>query len=130
MATLHIFADASKVSYGAVAYLCLASEEELVTSSLLLCRSRFAPFVGRLELMACQIATRIMCLIKQSFHMKIRDQYLWTDSMIALHWIIGEASRWKQFVRNSVSEIQENTKQRSWRHCTGGENPANLVTRD
>lgn len=85
------------MAYGAVTYLCLVNKEGLVTSSLLLCRSQIAPlkdiWLARLELMACLIATRVLCFFKPNFHMKINDEYLWTDSMIALYWFIGKASR-------------------------------------
>ncbi|XP_061141400.1 ninein-like protein isoform X3 [Syngnathus typhle] len=52
-----------------------------------------------------------------------------TDSMIALHWIRSPAQRWKPFVANRVTEIQELTNPESWSHCAGKMNPADLPTR-
>ncbi|GFU32840.1 integrase catalytic domain-containing protein [Trichonephila clavipes] len=42
---------------------------------------------------------------------------------------LGPASKFKPFVSNRISEIQENTDPASWRHCSGKQNPADLLTR-
>ncbi|GFT64162.1 integrase catalytic domain-containing protein [Trichonephila clavipes] len=39
------------------------------------------------------------------------------------------ASKFKPFVSNRISEIQENTDPVSWRHYSGKQNPADLLTR-
>ena len=44
-------------------------------------------------------------------------------------WIKSEPSKWKAFVGNRVSEIQEITSPSKWYHCSGKENPADLLTR-
>ena len=49
------------------------------------------------------------------------------DSMVALAWIQSDAHRWKQFVANRVTKIQELTGREHWTHCPGKENPADLV---
>ena len=51
------------------------------------------------------------------------------DSMVAHAWIQSDAHRWKQFVANRVTQIQELTWREHWTHCPGKENPADLVTR-
>ncbi|GFY79213.1 integrase_H2C2 domain-containing protein [Trichonephila inaurata madagascariensis] len=55
--------------------------------------------------------------------------FLWSDSSIALHWIKGKASNYKQFVSNRVIEIQSNSDPFGWHHCCGRENPADYVSR-
>ncbi|XP_035205973.1 uncharacterized protein LOC118181004 [Stegodyphus dumicola] len=55
--------------------------------------------------------------------------YMWTDSLIALHWIKGKASKWKPFVSNRVSEIQSRTDPADWNHCSGQDNPADFISR-
>ena len=47
--------------------------------------------------------------------------------MVALAWIQSDAHRWKQFVANRVTKIQELTGREHWTHCPGKENPADLV---
>ena len=49
--------------------------------------------------------------------------------MIAMHWIRSEASKWKMFVSNRVSEILTLTCPSRWRHCPGKQNPADKGTR-
>ncbi|GFS52007.1 uncharacterized protein TNCV_1104441 [Trichonephila clavipes] len=66
---------------------------------------------------------------------KILDQkcstraFFWTDSQVTLHWIKGPNHRWKPFVANRVREIQSLTDPNSWFHCSGKDNPADLLTR-
>ncbi|GFY13978.1 pro-Pol polyprotein [Trichonephila clavipes] len=52
-----------------------------------------------------------------------------TDSQVTLHWIKGPSHRWKPFVANRVREIQSLTDPNSWFHCSGKDNPADLLTR-
>ncbi|GFW47008.1 integrase catalytic domain-containing protein [Trichonephila clavipes] len=52
-----------------------------------------------------------------------------SDSSIALHWIKGKASNYKQFVSNRVIEIQSNSDPSDWHHCSGRENLADYVSR-
>ena len=52
-----------------------------------------------------------------------------TDSMVALHWVKGQSSRWKPFVANRVAEIQSTWDPECRGYCTSKENPADLLTR-
>ena len=49
--------------------------------------------------------------------------------MVVLGWIKGDPCRWKQFVRNRVTEIHSLTDPALWAHCPGLDNPADLITR-
>ncbi|GFU58566.1 integrase catalytic domain-containing protein [Trichonephila clavipes] len=42
---------------------------------------------------------------------------------------IRSVSKFKPFVSNRISEIQENTDPASWRHCSCKQNPADVLTR-
>lgn len=53
----------------------------------------------------------------------------YTDSMVALYWIVGVDKEWKQFVENRVREIRKLTPVNCWKHCSGRENPADLPSR-
>ncbi|XP_064469733.1 uncharacterized protein LOC135384463 [Ornithodoros turicata] len=131
--TLHIFADASPIAYGTVAYLSGTDEHDNTTSTILISKSRIAPVktltLARLELMACVLSARLYSYLQRHLKVRLEEVVFWSDSTITIHWINGEPSRWKTFVRNRVEDIQRHTDATQWRHCSGKENPADLVTR-
>ncbi|XP_071572749.1 uncharacterized protein [Temnothorax nylanderi] len=55
--------------------------------------------------------------------------FLGIDSEVAKKWIEGHPSKWKDFVQNRVSLIQQALPQAIWRFVPGNENPADLATR-
>ncbi|XP_064482826.1 uncharacterized protein LOC135395636 [Ornithodoros turicata] len=79
--------------------------------------------------MGALVGCRLAKVIRSSLTNWPLKFYFWTDSSIVLQWIKGSALRWKQFVRNRVTEVQSTTDPASWRHCPGKENPADLLTR-
>ncbi|GFY25395.1 integrase catalytic domain-containing protein [Trichonephila clavipes] len=83
----------------------------------------------RLELLGAALASRILKYLTSKFKFPISKFYLWSDSSIALHWIKGTASIYKQFVWNDVLEIQSNSDPSDWNHYSGRENPADYVSR-
>ena len=48
---------------------------------------------------------------------------------MVLSWIKSEPSKWKMFVANRVTEIQNTTDPALWFYCPGKSNPADLLTR-
>lgn len=129
---LHVFTDASPQAYGTVAYLRSDSDDQM-TVTLVMAKTRVAPVktltLPRLELMGALLGARLCDYIKGVFKSDLSEVTLWTDSMIALHWIKGLTTQWKPFVANRVMEIQQRTEPSNWRHCPGAENPADLLTR-
>ncbi|KAG1710492.1 Pro-Pol polyprotein [Nymphon striatum] len=49
---------------------------------------------------------------------------------IVLAWIKSSPNRWKTFICNRVTEIQQHTEPSVWRYCPGEYNPADLLTRE
>ncbi|KRX13995.1 hypothetical protein T07_7059 [Trichinella nelsoni] len=129
---LHVYGDASKWAYGAVAYLKFISKDK-TTVRFIMSKSRVVPLktitLPRLENMAALIAAKLVGCIKNSFAVPIQRVICWTDSQIVLSWIRSEAKNWKPFVRNRVELIQQLTERKLWKYCPSENNPADLISR-
>ena len=130
---LLVFVDASTKAYGCCVYLRSGKEDTLCVN-LVISKARVAPLsditLPRLELLAALLGARLLEFSRKALELPEDVPYTcFSDSQIVLGWIKGDCSRWKQFVRNRVSEIQKLTDPAKWRHCSGVENPADLLTR-
>ena len=131
---LHAFGDASPRGYGACVYLVAEKEDGSVVPSLVIAKSRLAPLktvtLPRLEILACLLSAHLLTFVHDALRLeKSLRYYCWFDSMVALSWIKADPSRWKAFVANRVVEIQTLTSPDRWFHCSGVDNPADLLTR-
>ncbi len=132
---IHAFGDASMRGYGAVVYCRVPCVEGGFQVSLVMSKGKVAPLkkitLPRLELLGALLCARLVTFVLKALKLSSNTATVscWTDSMIALGWIKGNASRWKQFVANRVLEIQELTNPSWWRHCASEENPADVVSR-
>ena len=130
---LHGFGDASPKAYGAAVYIRIADKQGHVSSQLVISKSRVAPIkkvsLPRLELLAAVVNARLLKFVVDTLPMEVSGVVCWTDSMVALHWVKGQSSRWKPFVANRVAEIQSTWDPECWRYCASKENPADLLTR-
>ncbi|GFX99310.1 integrase catalytic domain-containing protein [Trichonephila clavipes] len=130
---IHTFSYASQKAYGAAAFLRVEHKDR-VSVDLVTSKSRVAPLkrlsLPRLELMGALLAARLAKEVKKILDQKCSTRaFFWTDSQVILHWIKGPSHRWKPFVANRVREIQSLTDPNSWFHCSGKDNPADLLTR-
>ena len=130
---LHVFCDASEDAYSAVIYVRPPNDP---SKTILLCsKTRVAPpprksvSIPRLELLSNLLGSRLAAYAKKAFHGHQCQLTAWTDSTVALYWIVGEAGRWKTFVHNRVVKIREVFKPEDIRHCPGTENPADVASR-
>ncbi|GFT54111.1 integrase catalytic domain-containing protein [Trichonephila clavipes] len=131
---IHIFCDASKLAYGAAAYVKVRKQNEVLVN-LITSKTRVAPLkavtLPRLELLGALVAvdrlsSRVQEIVRKKKECKV---FHWTDSKIVLFWIKGSSKRWKQFVANRVQEISELTDPDSWFHCSGQDNPSDFLSR-
>lgn len=129
---LHGFSDASQLVMAAVVYVRIVYGER-VAVRLVAAKTKVAPLkrltIPRLELTAALLLTRLILHISRALEFFDAPLYLWTDSLIALMWISAHPSRWKDFVRNRVLQIQETVPQAAWRFVSGKENPADCASR-
>ena len=103
--------------------------------SLVCSKTKVAPLksvtIPRLELTAATLLARLSRYVSTTLNLTTCPVYLWTDSNVALTWILilSHPSRWKDFVRNRVSLIQELLPQAKLMFISGKENPADCASR-
>lgn len=128
------FCDASKKAYAAVIYLVIQTSME-TRVQFVVSKTRVAPIrsqtIPRLELLSALLLARLMSTVTNalSLQLKLDPPRYYSDSQVALYWIIGQGKQWKPFVQNRVNEIAKLSETGSWRHCPGKENPADLPSR-
>lgn len=92
---LHHFSDASNIGYGACSYLRYKNDEGRVHCSLIMAKARVAPSkvtsIPHLELSAAVSAVRLSVLLNLELHIKIDEEFFWTDPQVLLSYINNEA---------------------------------------
>ncbi|XP_070508924.1 uncharacterized protein [Chironomus tepperi] len=130
---LHGFCDASISAYGMILYLRSTHIDGSVTCRIITSKSRVAPqkqkTLARLELCAIQLLAKFAKRISNTLQIPSKDVYLWSDSLIALHWVKAEPAKLSVFVGNRVAEIQEEADKFKLNHVRTQNNPADLISR-
>ena len=129
---VHGFADVSKFAYGAVIYLRLIKNQDVLVT-LQVAKTRVAPLktlsIPRLELCAALLLARLTQTFIESFPIKIESIHLWSDSADVLFWLKDHPSRWGVFVANRCSEIHTLLPDTYWHHVRSADNPADVISR-
>lgn len=130
---LHGFCDASKKAYGIVIYARVIDENNAAHCSILFAKSRVAPLqeltIPRLELQAAVLLCEYMREIREKCEFNNADTFLWSDSMVVLHWIKKNPYELKTFVCNRIKKIQNASQGWVWSHMESADNPADLASR-
>ena len=125
---IHVFTDASKNAYAAVAYLREENPEGSKVS-LYFAKAKFAPLkettIPKMELLGVTIGVRLIKFLRQQTEME--EATLWSDSTTVLHWI-NELPTATRFVNNRLQEIRS-MEGVSYRYVPTKENPADLASR-
>ncbi|UYV62942.1 hypothetical protein LAZ67_2002562 [Cordylochernes scorpioides] len=98
---IHVFCDASKSAYAAVAYMR--------------------------KLLACVLGARLVKSISTALTNSC-PVTLWTDSSTVMAWL-KRKNEWNVFVRNRVQEIRDTVNNENWKFVYGKFNPADLPSR-
>lgn len=129
------FCDASDKGYAAVVYLRVRSADDTISISLLGSKTKMAPMktstTPRLELCAALLLARWMSRIQEALQesVAVDETFAWSDSQVALSWIVKPHISFKVFVSNRVHQIQEFLPQCSWRYVRSTSNPADCASR-
>ena len=130
---LHGFSDASQLAMAAAIYIKVTDPGKQSTVHLMCAKSKVAPLkrlsIPRLELTAALIASKLMRYVQDVLELHESQTFMWTDSSVTLAWIKSHSSRWKEFVRNRVSAIQDLTSHAVWSYVPGKDNPADCAPR-
>lgn len=131
---LHGFCDASNIAYGCVLYLRSTKADGSIQVNIITSKSRIAPIknkatIPRLELSGAVLLATLVEEFKINGKIPLQGIYLWTDSMIVLHWLQKPIQRLKPYVANRVSKIHRHTETGQWNYVPTKENPADILSR-
>ena len=130
---LHGFCDSSNEAYAAVIYARVKNEFNVVSITLITAKTRVAPVktisTPRLELCGATLLSNLAVKTKEAMEWNNIPITLWTDSTIVLSWLRNHPNKYKSFVANRISEIQQNHNSKIWRYVPTSENPADCATR-
>ena len=133
--TFHVFCDASERAYAACIYVRTVTERSIKVK-LLVAKTRVAPLNGlsisRLELCAALLGATLVEAVKEALSdLRFSELkfFAWSDSTVFLSWLAQCPEKWKTFVRNRVSKIQDTLPGPCWRHIPTRENPADCASR-
>uniref|UniRef100_A0A6P7H6S0 Uncharacterized protein LOC114347780 n=1 Tax=Diabrotica virgifera virgifera TaxID=50390 RepID=A0A6P7H6S0_DIAVI len=130
---LHGFCDASLRGSSAVTYLRVCYDTGVIKTYFLLARTKVSPTrvqtIPRLELNAAVILSKLMSYLLQTLTISFSRIYAWSDSTVVLHWINSQPYKWKTFVSNRISYIQDRVASKHWRYIPSSLNSADHGSR-
>ena len=134
--TLHGFSDASELAYGACIYIKSIYRSGNIIVKLVTSKSRVIPMkkkysIPRLELLGAFILSKLMATVLNALKEEtcIDDRFCYTDSQIALAWILSINKELKTFCQNRVDVIRKNVDISKWSYVKSSENPGDIITR-
>lgn len=134
--SIHGFCDGSSLGYSASVYLRSVYSDGLVSTHLIIGKSRVAPLrtlqtIPKLELngalLLCKLINHVMeCLQSQ---LVIDEVVAWCDSTIVLAWLRTPPHELQVFEGNRVSQIISSLVKIQWRHVPSDMNCADVGSR-
>ena len=131
---LHLFSDASRSGYSAVAFLCLTDSDKQVYCAFVMGKARLAPIreilISRLELTAAVVSVKLSKTVREEINLKIGRTVYWTDSTSVLKCINSEGKRFHTFESNRLTVIHHGSEVNEWRYVNREDNPADDWSKD
>lgn len=128
------FSDGSLKAYSACVYARITAKDYIHT--VLLCaKSKVAPLkrlsIPRIELCGAYLLTKLIKFVIETYATRINFKtiFAFTDSTVVLHWLNSSPHRWKPFVANRISIIQEKLPNANWQHVSSEDNVADCASR-
>ena len=117
----------------AFVYLRSKPTEDSAELVFLIGKCRVAPMrhlsIRRLELQAAVMAVRLKEQILKEHEMKINSCSFLSDSTTVLQWIQSSQRKQQVFVAHRAAEILDISDVSQWKHVSGINNPADIVTK-
>ena len=138
---LHVFCDASKEGFGAVAYRRVVGKDKKPHVAIIAAKSHVVPLnpqrsshhnsIPRLELVAAHKAIVLRQAIEKAIGRKFTKTTLWSDSTAVLKQIFGTDKKQPVFVNNRLSKIlaKDASSVEEWEWIEGERNPADFCSR-
>ena len=130
---LHHFSNACCVGYGVCSYIRLKNEHNQVHVSFLMGKPRVIPLkhmtVPRLELTAALVAVKVSKFLNKELKLEGVKNLYWSDSQVALGYIVNGTRRFHIFVANRVDQIRDYTNVNKWFYIRSEDNPADCASR-
>ena len=129
---LHVFADASKLGFGAVCYMRTFNGAGY-TVTFMMGKSRVAPTprqsIPTLEFCGAVAAVKLLKLIKQEHSFNVDKIIYWTDSTTVLSYVPSTSKRRPVFETNRIKLIRNLSDPDQWRRVDTARNPADSFSR-
>ena len=114
-------------------YLRASDSTGMVHISLVTSETKVAPIkrmtIPRLELCGTHLLAQLLDHVKEVFGLSLQDAHAWTDSTIAVNWLVSSSRRFKTYVSNHVSHIVDLVGPDHWHHVSGTDTPADCASR-
>ena len=135
---LHVFSDASKKAYGAVAYH-REVRDGVIRNTIVCAKAHVVPLkmaaaghfqsTPRLEMQAARLAAELMAFIIREYHGTYGKKRLHTDSQCVIKMLRNPEARLKMYFANRVSKIHALTDVEDWLYVASEDNPADDCSR-
>jgi hypothetical protein len=132
---MHVFADASKVCFAAVAYIRIEYHDGTIHTNFVIAKSSNNPAspartIPKLELITVDKAVKLAHHVNKPLGIEMTETFIRTDSKTALQWLATPEGNLQVFYHNYCKKIKEeihDLRQVLW--VPGIENPADIPTR-